>query len=203
MKRNVSLRDKWRTPSFREDWCLVRDFPAAHNWSHLFRHNMCIYGNLRHIFKSIGRRGTLNWIFPVGRSDIPHFTRQHGRNSVLYRRPRHFEGTWGHRACPIWRRLIMSYGVIWKGEFTKTNHEPQTPWKQTSSKKFRQWQRTYWQGFSKIWRAGFNPVWTQMVTTSGTCYDVVTFLTQWGKSASNFVAISSLVVELLKKCRVW
>ena len=24
---------------------------------------------------------------------IPHFTRQHGRNSVLFRRPRHFEGT--------------------------------------------------------------------------------------------------------------
>jgi hypothetical protein len=29
-----------------------------------------------------------------------------------------------------------------------------------------------------------------------------TFLTQWGKSASNFVAISSLVVKLLNKCRV-
>jgi len=29
-----------------------------------------------------------------------------------------------------------------------------------------------------------------------------TFLTLWGKSASNFVAISSLVVKLLKKCRV-
>ena len=27
-------------------------------------------------------------------------------------------------ARPIWRRLIISYGVIWKGEFTKTNHEP-------------------------------------------------------------------------------
>jgi len=93
-------------------------------------------------------------------------------------------------------------GDICKGQFTKTNHEPQTPWKQTSPKKFGQWQRTYWQGFPKIWRAGFNPVWTQMVATSSTCYDVVTFLTQWGKSASNFVAISSLVVKLLKKCRV-
>jgi len=60
----------------------------------------------------------------------------------------------------------------------------------------------YWQGLSKMWRAGFNPVWTQMVATSSTCYDVVTFLTQRGKSASNFVAISSLVVKLLKKCRV-
>ena len=69
-------------------------------------------------------------------------------------------------------------------------------------KKFRQWQRTYWQGLSKIWRAGFNPVWMQMVATSSTCYDVVTFVTQWGKSASNFIAISSLVVKILKKCRV-
>ena len=43
---------------------------------------------------------------------------------------------------------------------------------------------------------------TQMVATFSTCYDVVTFLTQWGKSASNFVAISSLVVKLLKKCQV-
>ena len=34
-------------------------------------------------------------------------------------------------------------------------------------------------------------------------YDVVTFLTQWGKFASNFVAISSLVVKLLQKCQVW
>jgi len=40
-------------------------------------------------------------------------------------------------------------------------------------------------------------VWTQMVGTSSTCHDVVKFLTQWAKSASNFVAISSLVVKLL------
>jgi len=54
----------------------------------------------------------------------------------------------------------------------------------------------------QIWRAESNPVWTQMVATSSTCYDVITFLKQCGKSASNFVAISSLVVKLLKKCRV-
>jgi len=76
------------------------------------------------------------------------------------------------------------------------------PWKQTSPKKFRQWQRTYWQGLSKIWRAGFNLVWTQMLATSSTCYDVVTFLTQRMYSCSNFVTISSLVLELLKKCWV-
>jgi hypothetical protein len=46
------------------------------------------------------------------------------------------------------------------------------------------------------------PMKTQMMATPSTCYDVVTFLTQWGKSASNFVEISSLVVKLLKKCQV-
>ena len=40
------------------------------------------------------------------------------------------------------------------------------------------------------------------LATSNICSDVFTFLTQWGKSASNFVAISSLVVKLLKKCWV-
>ena len=89
-----------------------------------------------------------------------------------------------------------------KEAFTKTNHEPYRRWKKILLKKFRQWQRTYWQVLSKIWHVGFNPVWTQMVATSSICYDVITFLTRWGKSASNFVAISSLVVKLLKKCRV-
>jgi len=51
-----------------------------------------MYGNLQHLYKSTGRWGTLNWIVPAGWSDIPHFTRQHGRNSVLFRWPRHFEG---------------------------------------------------------------------------------------------------------------
>ena len=36
---------------------------------------------------------------------------------------------------------------------------------------------------------------------SSTCYDVVTFLTQRTYSCSNFFTISSLVLELLKKCR--
>ena len=44
-------------------------------------------------------------------------------------------------------------------------------------------------------------VWRQMVATSSTCYDIVTFLTQRTYCCSNFVAISSLVLELLKKCR--
>ena len=63
---------------------------------HLLRRNhqnSCIYGNLQHLCKSFGRWGTLSWVFPAGWSDIPHFTRQHGRNSVLFRRPHHFEGT--------------------------------------------------------------------------------------------------------------
>jgi len=93
MKRNVSQCNTWRTPSFREDWHLVWDVPAVHNWSHLLpfnHHNSCIYGNLQHFCKSIGRWGTLKWIFQAGWSDIPHFTRQYGRNSILFRRPRHF-----------------------------------------------------------------------------------------------------------------
>jgi len=39
--------------------------------------------------------------------------------------------------------------------------------------------------------------------TSSICYDVVTFPTQRTYSCSNLVAISSLVLELLKKCWVW
>jgi hypothetical protein len=46
-------------------------------------------------------------------------------------------------------------------------------------------------------------VWMQMAATSSTCHDIFTFLTQRTYSCSNFVAISSLVLELLKKCRVW
>ena len=38
-----------------------------------------------------------------------------------------------------------------------------------------------------------------MVATSSTCYDVVTFLSQRMYSCSNFVAISTLLVKLLKK----
>jgi len=72
------------------------NWSAAHNWSHVLQcnhQNSFIYGNLQHLCKPTGRWGTLNWIFPAGWSDIPHFTRQHGRNSVLFRRPRLFEGT--------------------------------------------------------------------------------------------------------------
>ena len=111
-----------------------------------------------------------------------------------------FRRDFGHRARPIWRRLIISYADIWKGEFTKTNHETLTSWKQTSTKKFRQWQRKYWQELSKTGRAGFNPVLMQMVDTSSTSYNF-TFPIQGGKPASNSVAIS-LVVKLLKKCRM-
>jgi hypothetical protein len=42
-----------------------------------------------------------------------------------------------------------------------------------------------------------------MVATSTACYDVVTFLTQRTYCSSNFVAISLLVLELLKKPRFW
>jgi len=204
MKRSKkSQRNTWRTPSFREDWCLVWDVPAAHKWSHLLwrnHHNSCIYGNLQHLCKSNGRWGTLNWIFPAGwtshtsyanMAEIQSFFGDH----VISKR------LWPPRSPHLMPPDYFLRGYL-KWQFTKTNHEPQTPWKQTSPKKFRQWQRTYWQGFSKIWCTEFNPDWTQMVATSSTCYDVVTFLTQWGKSTSNFVAISLLSVKLLKKYRV-
>ena len=43
--------------------------------------------------KSVGWWRIFNWIFPAGWSDIPHFTCQHGWNSVLFWWPCHFEGT--------------------------------------------------------------------------------------------------------------
>jgi len=83
LKRNVSVV------------CLIVTTPSSGlPASHLLRcnhHNSCIYGNLQHLYKSTGRWGTLNWIFPAGWSDIPHFTSQHDWNSVLFRLPRHFE----------------------------------------------------------------------------------------------------------------
>jgi len=78
-----------------------------------------------------------------------------------------FRRDFGHIARPILRRLIISYGDIWKGQFTKTNHEPYH--RRLESKHHRRnlgsdIGRTG-KGFPKIWRAGFNPVWTQMVAS--------------------------------------
>ena len=50
----------------------------------------------------------------------------------------------------------------------------------------------------KIWRAGFSPVWTQVVATSSICYDVVTFPTQRTYSSSNFVANIFIGVRIIK-----
>ena len=125
---------------------------------------------------------------------------------------------------PAWPKFFC-YGVISKGIWPPRSPESDAVWlfhtgiskrdslpKQTTnhrrleSKHHRRnsgnGQRTYWQGRCKIWRAGFNPVWTEVVATSGACHDVVTFRKKRAKSASNFVAIFSLVVKLLKKCRV-
>ena len=55
------------------------------------------------------------------------------------------------------------------------------------------------QGLSKIWRAGFNPVWTQMVATSIKCFDVLTFLTQRTYSCSNFVCNILIGVRIIKE----
>ena len=94
--------DTWRTPSCREDWHLVWDVPAAHNWSHLLRcnhHNSCIYGNLQHLCKSNGWWGTLNWIFPAGWSNIPHFTASLAEIQSFFG-GRIISKGFGHRARP-------------------------------------------------------------------------------------------------------
>jgi len=112
------------------------------------------------------------------------------------------KGLWPPRSPDLTPPDCYLWGYL-KG--TVYQNKPRTidALKANITKKFRQWQRTYWQEISKIWSTGFNPVWTQMVATSITCYDVVTFPTQRMYSCSNLVAISSLVSELLKKCRVW
>ena len=74
--------------------------------------------------KSIGRWGTLSWIFPAGWSDIPHFTRQHGWNSVLFRRPRHFEGTWATALARSDAAWLFLMGISERESLPKqtTNH---------------------------------------------------------------------------------
>ena len=94
---------------------MVWDVPAAHNWSHLLQcnhHNRCIYGNLEHLFKSTGRRGTLNWIFPAGRSNIPHFTRQHDQNSVLFGDRVISKGLWPPRSPDLTLTDYFLWGYL-------------------------------------------------------------------------------------------
>jgi hypothetical protein len=68
-------------------------------------------------------------------------------------------------------------------------------WKGSTVCPLRYWTWHFFNNSLIIWRVGFNPVWTQMVATSSTCYDVVTFLTQWGKSASNFVFRCNILIS--------
>ena len=113
-----------------------------------------------------------------------------------------FRRDFGHRARPISHRLIISYGDISKGLSQQTTNHRRLEGKHHRRNSGSDSGRTD-KGLSKIWRAWFNPVWTQMVATSSVCYDIVTFLTQRTYCCSNLVAISSLVLELLKKWRVW
>ena len=156
-------------------WC--GDVPGAHNW---VPSSSMQPSQQLHIYMEIFNTFLINWTMWNSQLDISSWMERHPTlHTTAWPKFSSFPATasfrrdFGHHAHPIWRRLIISYGDIWKGQFTKTNHEPQTPWKQTSLKKFRQLRRTYWQGLPKMWRAGFNPVWTQMVATSSACYDVV------------------------------
>jgi hypothetical protein len=56
-------------------------------------------------------------------SDIPQFTRQHGRNSVLFRRPRHFEGT---LATTLARFKAASFFLMGISERESLPNKPQT-----------------------------------------------------------------------------
>jgi len=57
-------------------------------------------------------------------SDIPHFTRQHGRNSVLFRRPPHFEGTLATALAQSDAAWLFLIGISERDSLPKqtTNH---------------------------------------------------------------------------------
>ena len=144
-----------------------------------------------------------NWeslIVQLIHSDIPHFTRQHGRNSVLFRRPHHFEGT---LATTLARSDAASLFLMGISERDSLPNKPRTIdalkvniTEEIQAVRADVLARTFQNMARRV-----QSVWTQMLATSSTCYDI-TFLTQWTYSCSDFVTIFSLVLELLKKCRV-
>ena len=85
----------WKWPPFasRQDWTRRAKFRQVLASTSATITTAAYMEIFQHLYKSSGRWGTRSWICPAGWSDIPHFTRQHGRNSVLFRRPRHFEET--------------------------------------------------------------------------------------------------------------
>ena len=78
----------------------------------------------------IGWWGTLSCLFPAGWSDMfisSRMERHPTLHTPAWPKFNPFSATvsfwrdFGHRACC---HLILCYGYIWKGEFTKTNYEP-------------------------------------------------------------------------------
>ena len=119
----------------------------------------------------------------------PKFSPFSGRNSVLFRRPRHFEGTLATSLSQSDAAWLFLMRISERESLPKqtTNHrrlESKHHQRNSGSDSGRTGK-----DFSKIWCAGFNPVWTQMVATSSKCYDAVTFITQQTYSCSNFVVI--------------
>jgi len=107
---------------------------------------------------------------------ISHFTCQHGRNSVLFWRPHHFKGTLATTLARSDTACLFLMGISERESLPKQtmNHrrlESKHHRRNSGSDSGRTGKDF------KIWRAESNPVWTQMVATSSTCYDV-TFLTQ-------------------------
>jgi len=81
--------------------------------------------------------------------------------------------------CLLSRRLrfVVCFGKLSLSDISIRNNQAASD-RASAVAKVPSVRSTYWQGLSKIRLAGFNPVWTQMVTTSSVCYDVVIFRTQ-------------------------
>ena len=129
-------------------------------------------------------------------SDIPHFTRQHGRNSVLFRRPRHFEGT---LATSLARSEAASLFLMGISERESLPNKPRN---------IDALKANFTKAIQAVTADVLARTFQNMTRRVQSCLDVngghfqhvamsSHFLYNEVKSASNFVAISSLVVKLL------
>jgi len=112
-----------------------------------------------------------------------------------------FRRDFGHRARPIWRHLIISYEICERESLPKQtmNHRClESKHHRRNSGGDSGHTGKYFPKYGAPGSILSGHKWWPLPAR----YDVVTFLTQWGKSTSNFVAMSSLVVKLLKKCWV-
>jgi len=105
-----------------------------------------------------------------------HTSRQHGQNSVLFRRPRHFKGT---LATALARSDAASLFLMGISERDSLPNKPRTIdalkvniTEEIQAVRADVLARTFQNMARRV-----QSVWTQMLATSSTCYDI-TFLTQ-------------------------